>query len=91
MDGLRNLDLLSVGIAIAGIGILGFMVFFNNRRSITNKTVLFFSISAILWSIFNYLYQQPNPREVILLLMRLHAFFAVWYVFFIFQHLFSAI
>lgn len=85
MDGLRNLDLLSVGIAIAGIGILGFIVFFNNRRSITNKTVLFFSISAILWSIFNYSYQQPDSPDTIFLLLRLHAFFAVWYVFFIFQ------
>jgi hypothetical protein len=37
---IANLDLLSVGVAIAGIGILGFVVFFNNRQSIINETFL---------------------------------------------------
>ena len=85
MNGLVNLDLFSVGIAIAGIGTLGFTVFFNNRRSVTNRTFLFFSLAGILWSIFNYSYYQFSAPYLVLWLLRIHAFFAVWYVFFIFQ------
>ena len=32
-----NLDLLSVGVAVAGIGVLGFAVFLSNRKSATNN------------------------------------------------------
>ena len=91
MESLKNLDLLSVGIAVAGIGVLGFIVFFSNKRSITNKTFLYFSISAILWGIFNYSYYKfsfPESPIITLSLLRVHAFFAVWYVFFTFQTLY---
>ena len=80
-----NLDLLSLGISVAAIGILGFVVFLNNRRSITNQTFLYFCISGILWATFNYFYNQFSNAGLVLLLLRVHAFFAVWYVFFIFQ------
>src|SRR3989338_11504300 len=81
---IKNLDLLSVAIAVAGIGILGVVVYFNNRRSSTNKAVLFFSLAAILWSIFNYSYYQFSDAVVVLWLLRIHAFFAIWYTFFLF-------
>src|SRR3989344_5384000 len=82
---IKNLDLLSVAIAIAGIGILGLVVYFNNRRSSTNKAVLFFSLAAILWSIFNYSYYQFSDAVVVLWLLRIHAFFAIWYTFSLFN------
>lgn len=82
---LNNIDLLSVGIAIAAIGILGFIVFFNNRKSITNKTFLLFTLSGISWSIFNYInYQFQNPT-LVLWFLRMVIFSAVWYCFFLFQ------
>lgn len=91
MGKIENLDLLFTGIAIAGVGILGFMVFFNNKRSITNKTFLWFSMAAILWGVFNYSYYKlsfPESPSATLILLRIHAFFAVWYVFFMFQTLY---
>ena len=88
MESLSNLDLLSVGIAIAGIGLLGFMVLFNNKKSITNRTFFFFTVFGILWAIFNYAYQKFSIPEFSLLFLRLHALFAVLYVYFLFQTFF---
>ncbi len=82
---LVNLDLLSVGISIAGICILGFAVFFNNKKSSTNKTFLTFSISAFFWSVSNYLLYQFQQPELILLITRLHMLFSVLYSFLIFR------
>ncbi len=84
-SGLDNIDLVFVGTAIAGIAILGFATLLNNRKSITNRTVFWFGIAAVLWSFFNYAYQQPGGAAQITWLLRLHAFFAVWYAFFIFK------
>ncbi|HEY4476864.1 MAG TPA: hypothetical protein VJB69_02710 [Candidatus Paceibacterota bacterium] len=52
MDILKNLDLLSVGVVIAGIGVLGFTVLLSNRGSITNRSFFYFSILTIFWSSF---------------------------------------
>ena len=52
MDIIKNIDLLSVGLAIAGTGVLGFLVFFSNKKSITNKSFLYFSLITICWSTF---------------------------------------
>ena len=82
---LVNLDLLSVGISVAGICILGFAVFFNNRKSSTNRTFLAFSVSAFFWSVSNYLLYQFQQPELILLTTRLHMLFSVLYSFLIFR------
>ena len=85
MEILKNIDLLSVGIAIAAIGILGFVVFFNNRKSITNQTFLAFSLITVIYSIFNYLNYQVSAPVFILWLIRLTIFSAVWHAFSFFQ------
>lgn len=85
MVGINNLDLLSVGVAVAGIVILGFIVFFNNRKNLTNKTFLTFTIVGVFWSVFNFLFYEPNTPEMIILLLRIHMFFVVWYCFFLYQ------
>lgn len=90
LNNLKNLDLLSVGIAVAATGILGFVVFFNNRKSITNKTFLLFSLATLFWGTFNYLY-QVNYIGLINLsfwLLKWSIFFAVWVAFFLFQLLY---
>ena len=48
MDLLKNLDLLAVGVVIAGIGVLGFTVLLSNRGSVTNRSFFYFSILTIL-------------------------------------------
>ena len=86
MDILNNLDLLSVGVAIAGIGILGFVVYFNNTKSITNKTFLVFALVTIIWSIVNYLsYYQIESTVFAFWLIRFVIFLGVWHAFTFFQ------
>lgn len=85
MDLLTNLDLFSVGITTAGTGILGFAVFFNNRKSATNRAFLLFSLVTIMWGIINYLSYQAREPLLILWLLRFVLFFAVLQSFFLFK------
>ena len=84
----RNLDLLSVGITIATIGILGFVIYLGDRKSITNRSFLYLAVSASFWSILNYLSYQSDSADITLLLLRLLMFSAVWFAFSLFQLLY---
>ncbi len=81
----QNIDLFSVGIAIASIGILGVTVFLNNHRSITNRTFFLFSLLTIAYGSFNYLNYHISSPLLILWLLRSTLFFAVWHAFSFFQ------
>lgn len=82
MQSFLNLDLLSVGIAVAGIGLLGFVIFLNNIRSATNRAFFYFAIISVFWSILNYSYYQlPAGDVAALLLLRGVMFFATWHAF----------
>ena len=76
-----NLDLFSVGIAIAWISILGVVVFLNNPRSATNRTFLFLAIIVSLWSFFNYINTQFNSQAQVLWSWRIVLFLAIWYAY----------
>jgi len=76
-----NLDLLSVGITAAGIGLLGFTVFFNNIKSTTNRVFLIFSLITIVWSAANYLQYQPSAPETGLWIVRIITFLGCWHAF----------
>lgn len=80
-----NLDLLTVGLTTASIGILSFVVYFNNRHSITNQAFLFFAWITIMWGWINYFNYQIHEPIVALWLTRLTISFATWHVFGIFQ------
>jgi signal transduction histidine kinase len=57
-----NLDLLTVGIAVAAILILGFIIYFANRKSATNKLFLLFTTISATWGIVNYIsYRVFDP------------------------------
>jgi signal transduction histidine kinase len=82
---LNNLDLLIVGVVVAATCVLGFVVYFSNRKSITNKTFLFFSIVTALWGIITYFsYKFINP-DIVLWLFRFTLFFAVFQAFFVYR------
>lgn len=85
MEGIRNLDLLAVGIATAAIVILGFVVFFSKWRSLTNRTFLVFTSLTAVWGIANYAAYNVVSPELSLWLFRIVIFLAVWHDFFIFQ------
>jgi signal transduction histidine kinase len=85
MESLSNLNLISVGIAVAAIAILGFVVFFNDRKSSTNKAFLLFSLISVCWSIINYLQYQIHEAPISFLILRIVIFLGVWHSFAFFQ------
>ncbi len=82
---LYNLDIITVSIVTIVIGILGFIVFFSNSKSVTNRTFLAFALAAIAWSITNYISYQFAEPKLTLLLIRFVIFFVTWFLFFSFQ------
>lgn len=76
-----NLYLLAVGVTIAAIGILGFVAFFSNPKSSTSRAFLAFAILTAAYSIANYISYQLSDPTLILWLLRVTIFFAVWHAF----------
>lgn len=81
MNAITNLDLLSVGVAVAGIGLLGFVILFNNVRSATNRAFFYFAVVTVFWSILNYSYYQLPAGDLALWLLRGVMCFATWHAF----------
>ncbi|MCE9541692.1 hypothetical protein K8R03_04030 [Candidatus Kaiserbacteria bacterium] len=85
-----NFDLLSVGISITGIALLGVLIYLNDRTSITNRTFLLFAMLTVVWGISNYLEYRFTTTTATLWALRVHicisvlhayAFFRLAYVF----------
>jgi signal transduction histidine kinase len=74
-----------IGIPVVMILYLGFVIYFNNPKGMINKAFLMLSLCSVLFGIFNFLYNQPNLDSLALWFLRIHLFFAVWYVFSIFN------
>lgn len=74
MNFLSNFDLLSVGLTTAAIGFLAFIVYFNNRKSVTNQAFLFFACITIIWGWVNYSNYQVHEPTMALWLTRLTIF-----------------
>ena len=79
--GLNNLDLLIVGVVVAATCVLGFVVYFSNKKSITSKTFLFFSLVTALWGVVTYFSYKFIDSNILLWLFRLSLFFAVFQAF----------
>ncbi len=80
-----NFDLLSVGIAIAGILLLGCIIFFNNSKSITNQTFFLFSVLTAIWGVSNYFEYRFTTALETLWALRLHLFISTWHALLFFQ------
>ncbi|MDE2173336.1 MAG: hypothetical protein KGJ31_01915, partial [Patescibacteria group bacterium] len=80
-----NFDLLSVGVAIAGIVLLGSIIFFNNTKSITNRTFLYFSILTAIWGVSNYLEYRFTTIDATLWALRFHLFISTLHAYFFFK------
>jgi signal transduction histidine kinase len=81
LNNLKHFDLVAVGIAVAAIGILGFIVFFSDRQSSTNRTFLAFALATIAYGSVNYFSYQATGPILVLWLLRLTLFTAVWHAF----------
>jgi len=76
---ISNFDLLAVGVAVAAIGLLGFVVFFNNTKSITNKLFFLLALATICWGISNYLEYRFTNTITTLWALRTHLFISTWH------------
>jgi len=83
-----NLDLLSVGITIAAIALLGFIVYISNTKSITNISFFVFCMVTILWSFINYSSYQTEDPELKLTLWKAVIFLGFWHSFTFFNFLY---
>lgn len=81
MDSILNIDLLWVGIAVAGAGTLGFSIYFSDSKSATSRAFLFFTMASVLWSIINFASARATDPIVVLWLIRFVLFFAAWHAF----------
>ena len=85
LSNFSNFDLLSVGIAVAGMLILGFVTFLNNLKSASNRTIFYLAIAASAWGIINYAAYQTHTPEIAFWLLRLVMFCSIWAAFFTFS------
>jgi signal transduction histidine kinase len=72
-----RLDLYLVGVAVAASIILGFVIFYQNRKSITNILFLIFTLVSSIWSVVNYISYYAEDPFWTLLMVRLVMLFAV--------------
>jgi signal transduction histidine kinase len=85
---LANLDLLTVGITIAAIGLLGFVVYITKPKSSTNIAFLLFCFVTMLWSFCNYISYQTIDQVTTLWLLRAVIFLGAWHSFTFFHFLY---
>ena len=83
-----SVNLISVGIAIAAIAILGFAVLLSNRKSVTNRAYFLFSLASIFWSVANFTQYQIHTPEASFLILRIVLFLGVWHSFSFFHFCF---
>ncbi len=72
-----NIDLLTVGVAVAASVILGSLIFFRDTGNLTYKLFLYFTVVSAFWSVLNYLSYKVAEPIFALWLIRLVMFFAV--------------
>lgn len=85
----ENFYIFSVGIAIAATCLLGFVVYFNNRASLTNQSFLAFTLTTAIWGLINYINYQPHSPLLSLWIARLLIYFASWQAFYLFLFFFA--
>lgn len=81
---LTNISLILFSTAIISIGVLGLLVFLNDRRSATNRSFFMFSLMTVIWSALNFLSFQFRSAEITLVILRAVVFSGVWHAFSIF-------
>ena len=80
-----NLGLLLISITNIFIGILGFVVFFNNKKSVTSRAFLFFCLVTMLWGFITFFVSEFQDTNLVLWLSRSVMFMAAWQAYAIFN------
>ncbi len=81
MNTITNLDLLWVGISVAGAGTLGYSIYFSEPKSSTARFFLLFAVIGIFWNLANFASARVTNPENLLWSIRLVIFCAGWLVF----------
>jgi signal transduction histidine kinase len=81
MINLANLDLFLLGVTVAGVSILGLVIFLSNRQSATSRAFLGFTVATIFYGIVNYSNYQVAGEILVLWMLRLTIFSAVLHAF----------
>jgi signal transduction histidine kinase len=82
LSAFKNWDLLALGIVVTINVILGFLVYFENTKSPTRRSLLGFSLATAVWGIFNYLSYHVTPPAYGLIFLRLTICAAIWETYF---------
>ncbi len=77
-----NLDLFAVGLSISASLILGFIVYYKDRKNATNSLFLAFTLVCSAWNVLNYISYQVYSPVYALWIIRFVMFFAVSQAFF---------
>lgn len=81
----KNLDIVTTVISVVSAVLLGFFVFRNNPKSITNQTFFSFSVIGIIYALLNYISYHVASPAIAIWVLRLVILSALWYSFFIFK------
>jgi signal transduction histidine kinase len=81
MGGLINLDLLSVAVVASGTIVLGFSIFYSDKKNVTNRLFFYFSLTTVAWSLLNYFAYLAPEQEQSLWLFRVVIATATWHSF----------
>jgi len=85
MDLLANLDILSVGLAVASTVVLGFSVYFHDSKNITNRTFFWFTLITAIWGVLNLLSYRISNIDLAFWLLRLELALGAWQAFLLFK------
>ena len=85
MGALTNFDLLSVGVAVSGTLVLGFVIYFTDKKSGTNRIFFAFTLVTAIWGLLNYLSYHVGDLALAFMLLRFELASAVWQAFLIFR------
>jgi len=88
MSLITNIDFFFLNITILAIGILGVVIYLNNRQSVTNRTFLWLATIDIVYAVTNYLSYQYQDADIILWLLRFVLFSSILYSFVLFHLLY---
>jgi signal transduction histidine kinase len=78
-------DFFGVIVAVIGITVLAFIVFFRNKKSITSRSFFFFSFLTVLWGLSNYFLYKFTDPDLAILALRIHIFLTIWHSYAFFQ------
>ncbi len=83
-----NFSLLTVGVAVASIGVLGFTVLWSDIKSATNRAFFYFSLVSVAWTLSNYAQHNITSIQASFWLLKVVIFLAVCHAFTFFRLLY---